>query len=144
MANSKGHRRFGNVRKLPSGSYQARYVGPDSVERKAPNTFETERQAQRWLTVIESEIIRGERAAPEAGQVKLDDYARTWIEQRKLAPVPGNSMRISTGSTSSRTWRLCCWTRSSRRPFGPGGGMAWTMGGRNPRWSSPTGSCGRS
>jgi integrase len=28
MANKKGHRRFGNVRKLASGRFQARYLGP--------------------------------------------------------------------------------------------------------------------
>jgi hypothetical protein len=39
MANKDGHRRFGNVRKLPSGRYQARYPGPDGVMRSAPDTF---------------------------------------------------------------------------------------------------------
>ena len=29
MANKEGHRRFGSLRKLPSGRYQARYPGPD-------------------------------------------------------------------------------------------------------------------
>jgi hypothetical protein len=29
MSNKEGHRRFGNVRKLPSGRYQVRYPGPD-------------------------------------------------------------------------------------------------------------------
>lgn len=86
MAASKGRRRFGNVRRLPSGRYQARYVGPDGLERKAPHTFETERQAARWLTVMESEIIRGEWTAPEAGEVKLDTYGRKWIAERKLQP----------------------------------------------------------
>ncbi|SCL67507.1 Site-specific recombinase XerD [Micromonospora citrea] len=86
MAASKGRRRFGNVRRLPSGRYQARYVGPDGLERKAPHTFETERQAAKWLTVVESEIIKGEWTAPEAGEVKLDAYGRKWIAERKLQP----------------------------------------------------------
>jgi integrase len=86
MASSKGRRRFGNVRKLPSGRWQARYVGPDGMERKAPNTFATERLAAKWLTVIESEIIKGEWTAPEAGEIKLAAYAQKWIAQRKLAP----------------------------------------------------------
>lgn len=29
MANKGGHRRFGSIRKLPSGRYQIRYPGPD-------------------------------------------------------------------------------------------------------------------
>jgi len=86
MAASKGRRRFGNVRRLPSGRFQARYIGPDGLERKAPHTFDTERQAGRWLTVVESEIIKGEWAAPESGEIKLEEYGRKWIAERKLQP----------------------------------------------------------
>ncbi|MEU3455747.1 tyrosine-type recombinase/integrase [Micromonospora sp. NPDC006766] len=86
MAASKGRRRFGNVRRLPSGRFQARYIGPDGLERKAPHTFDTERQAGKWLTVVESEIIKGEWAAPESGEIKLEVYGRKWIAERKLQP----------------------------------------------------------
>jgi integrase len=87
MASSnKGRRRFGNVRKLPSGRYQARYIGPDGIERKAPATFETERLAGNWLTVVESEILTGDWSAPEAGAVELGEYGPRWIAERKLAP----------------------------------------------------------
>jgi integrase len=87
MASSKkGRRRFGNVRKLPSGRWQARYLGPDGVVRQAPTTFETERQAEKWLTIIEGEIIKGEWTAPEAGEVELGEYGQRWIAERKLAP----------------------------------------------------------
>jgi excisionase family DNA binding protein len=87
MSNSKkGRRRFGNVRKLPSGRYRARYLGPDGIERKAPHTFETERQAGQWLIVMESEIIKGAWSPPEAGEVELGEYAPRWIAERKLAP----------------------------------------------------------
>ncbi len=50
MANRAGHRRFGNVRKLPSGRCQARYLGPDGRRRSAPETFDTKKDAERWLT----------------------------------------------------------------------------------------------
>ena len=86
MANSKGRRRFGNVRKLPSSRFQARYLGPDGLERKAPHTFETEKQAAKWLTIVESEIIKGDWTAPEAGEVLLGEYGQVWIAERKLAP----------------------------------------------------------
>ncbi|MDW5330802.1 site-specific integrase [Plantactinospora sp. KLBMP9567] len=81
-----GRRRFGNARRLPSGRYQARYIGPDGLERKAPHTFETERQAAKWLTVVESEIIKGDWVAPEAGEVELGPYGQRWIAERKLQP----------------------------------------------------------
>ena len=86
MANKKGHRQFGNVRCLPSGRFQARYVGPDGLERKAPTTFPTSRDAATWLTLVQSEIIKGEWLAPEAGQVRLDDYGERWLRERKLRP----------------------------------------------------------
>jgi hypothetical protein len=38
MANREGHRRFGSVRKLPSGRYQIRYPGPDGRIRTGPET----------------------------------------------------------------------------------------------------------
>lgn len=86
MANRKGHRRFGSVRKLPSGRFQARYVGPDGIERTAPGTFETERKADKWLTLTEAEIIKNEWRVPEASEVKLDAYGTRWIAERKLQP----------------------------------------------------------
>jgi integrase len=86
MASKNGRRRFGNIRWLPSGRYQARYIGPDGIERKAPHTFETERQAGKWLTVMESEIIKGDWTAPEAGEVQLGPYGQKWIAERKLQP----------------------------------------------------------
>lgn len=81
-----GRRRFGNVRQRPSGRWQARYVGPDGLTRTAPHTFATEKQAEKWLTLVESEIIRGEWVAPEAGEIELSTYGRRWIAERKLAP----------------------------------------------------------
>jgi integrase len=56
------------------------------LERKAPHTFETERQAAKWLTVVESEIIKGEWVAPEASEIRLGPYGEKWIAERKLRP----------------------------------------------------------
>lgn len=58
-------RRFGRVRKLPSGRWQARYRGPDGIDRPAPETFATKRDADRWLTLAEAEIARGKWVDPE-------------------------------------------------------------------------------
>ena len=42
-------RRFGRVRRLPSGRYQARYLGPDGLDRPAPGTFASKTSAEKWL-----------------------------------------------------------------------------------------------
>ena len=86
MPRKNGRRRFGNVRQRASGRWQARYLGPDGIMRNAPMTFATEKQAEKWLTIVESEIIKGQWTAPEAGEVQLLEYGPKWIAERKLAP----------------------------------------------------------
>jgi len=83
MANSKGRRRrFGTVRKLPSGRYQARYPGPDGVVRPADDTFATKTEADTWLIRKEAEILDGDWIDPDAGEVLVPEYTATWIEER--------------------------------------------------------------
>jgi integrase len=87
MGNNKGRRRrFGAIRQLRSGRYQARYPGPDGLMRTAPRTFDTETDASVWLTVTEAQLIKGEWLDPDAGRVPLGDYAAKWIAERPLAP----------------------------------------------------------
>jgi len=82
VANKEGHRRFGNVRKLPSGRYQARYPGPDGLMRKAPETFERKGDADRYLTLVEAQLVRREWTDPGQAKVQLGAYAQRWIDQR--------------------------------------------------------------
>ena len=83
MAKSK--RRFGRVRKLPSGRWQARYPGPDGIDRPAPETFRTKTDADVWLVNKETEIRANVWVDPDAGQVTVGDYAEQWIKERRLA-----------------------------------------------------------
>ncbi len=78
----KRKRRFGSVRRLPSGQYQARYRGPDGILRPADSTFTTKTDAEVWLTLKEAEILEGEWYDPQAGAVLVADYGATWIEER--------------------------------------------------------------
>jgi integrase len=82
MPNKEGHRRFGNLRKLPSGRFQVRYPGPDGRMRTGPETYERTSDAERALVLIEAQIATGQWTDPERGKVKLADYAATWITQR--------------------------------------------------------------
>ena len=79
-------RRFGRVRKLPSGRYQARYSGPDGADRPAPETFATKTDAEVWLTMKEAEIRRGDWLDPEAGKMEFGAFADSWIDDRVLKP----------------------------------------------------------
>ena len=83
MANKDGHRRFGTVRKLPSGRYQIRYPGPDGRMWPGPSTFERKGDADKALVLIEAQMSSGSWTDPERGKVKLEEYAAT-----SSVPVP--------------------------------------------------------
>lgn len=77
-----GKRRFGRVRRLPSGRWQARYKGPDGIDRPAPATFATKRAADVWLSKTEVEIFSDQWLDPAAGATPFGEYASAWIEER--------------------------------------------------------------
>ncbi|WP_084124948.1 site-specific integrase [Demequina sp. NBRC 110054] len=75
-------RSFGSVERLASGRFRARYTGPDGRSRSAPSTFATKSEADRWLTLIRAELLRGSWTAPEAANITLADYTTAWLRQR--------------------------------------------------------------
>ncbi len=82
MPNKDGHRRFGSIRKRESGRYQARYRGPDGLIRSAPETFARKADAERYLSLVEAQMMRGEWADPARSKVRFRDYAESWIAER--------------------------------------------------------------
>jgi len=73
-------RRFGRVRKLPSGRYQARYRGPDGRDHPAPTTFANKREAERFLSLVESDVASGRWRVPELNQVTVGEWAEQWFD----------------------------------------------------------------
>jgi integrase len=74
-----GRRRFGAIRKLPSGRWQARYRDPETNRyRTAGTTFPTKTDAGRWLTVVEADMTRGIWHDPSRGEVLFADVAERW------------------------------------------------------------------
>lgn len=132
-----GKRRFGRVRRLPSGRYQVRYRGPDGIDRPAPETFRTKGDAEVWLTMKEAEIRRGDWIDPDAGKVRFLDYAESWINDHVLKPrteelyrgllanhlLPtfGNMDLSVIRETDVRRWRKgrLAAGPQQKRPFGP-------------------------
>jgi integrase len=81
--NTKGRRRrFGAVRQLRSGKWQARYLGPDGVMRSAGRTFTTKTEAERWLSKAEADLLSAEWVDPDSGKIDLESYAASWIDER--------------------------------------------------------------
>lgn len=87
MANKKGiRRRFGSVRQLKSGRWQARYRDPATGQlRSAEQTYATKTDAEVALTHLEADISRGQWDDPDKGAVSFSEYADAWLRDRKLA-----------------------------------------------------------
>lgn len=87
MPNNKGsRRRFGAVRQYRSGRWTASYLGPEGTEHRSPQTFETKKDAEIWLSQVEADITRESWIDPDAGKVLFGPYAKQWVaDHPKLA-----------------------------------------------------------
>jgi hypothetical protein len=98
MGNTKGRRRrFGSVRQLQSGQWQARYRGPDGLMRPAPQTFPTKTSAEHWLIRTEADVLDSAWIDPNAGLISFGKYAKAWIEERDLRPGTAQVYRYVLG-----------------------------------------------
>ena len=89
---------FGQVTRMRSGRYQARYAVP-GADRKvyvtAPQTFERLRDARDWLARERVKIIDGVvRPKALASRVTVAEYGRDWINSRRNRD--GEPLRPST------------------------------------------------
>jgi len=83
-------RRFGAVRRLTSGRWQARYPDParPGVLIARPQTFRTKTEAAHFLAGIETDQARGAWLDPSRGAVRLATYADAWLATRTVAGRP--------------------------------------------------------
>jgi hypothetical protein len=88
--NLRGTRqRFGNVRMLPSGRFQARCTGPDGQEHRSPITFDTKGDAQPWLALQPAAITESRwkpAPPPKEPLPTFGTFADQWLERRDLKP----------------------------------------------------------
>jgi len=76
------HRRSsGSIRRLSSGSWQARYTGPDGALRSL-GTFATKAEADQALAHETSRMAHGIWHDPRRGQDRLGDWFRDWVATR--------------------------------------------------------------
>lgn len=94
-------RGWGALRKLPSGRYQASYIGPDLRRHTAPYTFETSLDAEGWL-VAERRLILADTWTPprtrdrrrRAAGLTLAEWAPQALERRRTPK--GEKLRPGT------------------------------------------------
>ena len=88
MAKRRQQRRsWGQLRKLPSGRWQAKYTGLDLRVYPAPHTFETKLDAEGFLSGVRRKIDLDTWTAPTATPTPttprtVASYAERWLEQR--------------------------------------------------------------
>ena len=89
IAGKQGHRGFGHLRRLPSGRWQASYVGPDLVRHNAPSTFDAKEDGEEWLAARRREISGDDWQPPNARTTTiLRGYAETWVATRTTKGRP--------------------------------------------------------
>lgn len=126
--NNADRRRFGQITKLPSGRYRARYADPDgrtvlptaeAVERaaaagrpeprpeplrhKAPTTFENRQDAEAWLVDERRLISSGTWTPPDARRAAKLAHRLTFSEYAELwLPGPQSKGQASGSQDAGR------------------------------------------
>lgn len=78
--------RFGSIRRLPSGRWQARYRAHGAMHT-AGITFDTKGHAEVYLATVRADLVRGLWRPPERpGTLTFADYAAGWLDKRTLKP----------------------------------------------------------
>ncbi len=93
----------GNVRKLTSGKYQARIIGPDGKSHNAPHTFETKMDAVSWLNHQERNLRNGgiwedPKTLKVGGILTLNGFFQEWIADQ-------DHIRQTTRELYESQWR---------------------------------------
>lgn len=103
MAKASERRKFGQITKLHSGRYRARYADPEGrqtdkgepVRHGAPHTFDTKEDAETWLSSERRLISEGRWTSPAqraAGRrvkpLLFGEYAEAWLVGRKVKGRP--------------------------------------------------------
>jgi integrase len=84
---ARKRRGFGRLRQLPSGRWQAAYVGPDTKLHQSHRTYASESDAEGWLAAERRKMDLGTWGAVERSDgITLRSYADQWIKQRQLRP----------------------------------------------------------
>ena len=105
-------RRFGRLRHLPSGRWQAAYIGPDQKLHKAPHTFASDVAAESWLAIERRKIDLGTWGAVERSDgITLRDYAKQWMEQRTLRPRTAALYESMLERLILPNWAMRSWWR---------------------------------
>ena len=109
-------RRFGALRKLPSGRWQARYWSPSGARMTADRTFGTKTEAALFLDQVEVDQHRGVWHDPAAARsIRVREWAWRWFDQHAA------TLRTSTVDSYKGLLETCVLDRTVlNKPVGLG------------------------
>ena len=86
-------RQFGNIRRLPSRRWQARYTGSDGRYINAPHTFAAKIDAECWLALRRKEIDNQSwnPAAATPQRTLFGPYSARWLASRQARGNPNQA-----------------------------------------------------
>ena len=117
----------------------------DGLRRNAPATFTTKADAHAWLTVRQSELLRGDWIDPDLGRLTLGAYAPRWIAEHRLGPRTRDLYEgLYRQHIGSILGGMAAAPPSRRSLFAPGAPSCCAPVGRRRQPARRTGCSGRS
>jgi integrase len=103
MAAKRRTKGAGSVRRMASGRYQARIIGPDGQRHSAQHTFETKMDAVAWLNSKEQTLRNGgdwedPKKLRATGSLTLNRFFYEWIDDQ-------DHIRETTSDHYKYMWR---------------------------------------
>ncbi|MCX6495149.1 MAG: DpnII family type II restriction endonuclease [Actinobacteria bacterium] len=96
--NKAGKRSFGYIRKLPSGRFQASYVGPDGKRYFGPGSYRARKDANEWISKRQVEIQSETWIVPKS--LKASEKIESVASSSETLASP--SLIVRDGANSSR------------------------------------------
>lgn len=81
-----------SIGKLSAGRWQARWREPDGRQRR--KTFSRKFDAERFLTGVEGDKLRGTYLDPDAGRIRFKAYADDWLAAQTFDPSTRQATEI--------------------------------------------------
>lgn len=81
--------------------WRARYFDPAGNERST--TFARKQDAERFLTAVAADVLRGAYVDPDAGKVTFAEFAGRWLEAQTFGDSSREVTEFGSGSTRAST-----------------------------------------
>jgi len=75
-----------------SPRYDVSYREPDGRQRR--KTFKRRADAERFVSTVEADVLRGTYLDPEAGRITFKRYAEDWLKSKTFEPTTREQVEL--------------------------------------------------